>query len=79
LNHPWRRTAARGLGILITFALLLVWRISCGNTGAPATPGRAGVPAADVWIAPFSEVAACYRRKIGLPPYSISVTPRRPD
>ena len=35
--------------------------------------------AADVWIAPFSEVAACYRRKIGLPPYSISVTPRRPD
>jgi len=26
--------------------------------------------AAGAWIAPFSEVAACYRRKVGLPPYT---------
>lgn len=30
------------------------------------------IRAADAWIAPFGEVAACYRRKVGLPPYSAS-------
>lgn len=27
--------------------------------------------AAGAWIAPFGEVAACYRRKVGLPPYVV--------
>jgi hypothetical protein len=30
----------------------------------------------DAWIAPFGEVAACYRRKAGLPPYEPTRMPQ---
>jgi peptidoglycan/xylan/chitin deacetylase (PgdA/CDA1 family) len=30
------------------------------------------IQAAGGWIAPFGEIAACYRRKVGMPPYTVA-------